>query len=534
MGQKMKYDVFISSKREDYHLAEEVYDFLSANGLSVFIASEELKKIGEAQYADAIDEVLDNSVHMVVVASSLNHIKSKWVKYEWSTFSNDLKSGYRDGNLLTILSGSIELRTLPASLRHQQSFKFDSYKNDLLDYLQILKKGNNCKEQNYQKQNMLTQIAVFKFYSNEDCQIILEGTTIATVIGMSDEPYCLPVSRKGDYRFKCINSKTTESIIRKEHIDVDEEKEIEIKWTKHKSFISDKESTVSKIISGDSFTVELGNIQFDMLRIEGGNLEIGATKEQRKYAENNEYPAHNITLSTFYIGKFPITQNIWEFVMGYNKSHFKYKEDTIGNNPAFSSPNIKAINENVFGPIGGIIRGINSAIYCHSNNRNKSCGVIEDKGHYPVESLTYDEALEFVSRLSKMTKIKFDLPTEEEWEYAARGGQKSRHFCYAGSNNLDDVAWYRNNSDRSTHPVGEKQPNELGIYDMCGNVWEWTKTIAHSYVTDIELSGNFFIRRGGSWWHENKNCRISRRYASNRSKKTSGLGLRVVIRENIK
>ena len=145
----------------------------------------------------------------------------------------------------------------------------------------------------------------------------------------------------------------------------------------------------------------------------------------------------------------------------------------------------------------------------------------------------YDEAREFVRRLSKMTNIQFDLPTEEEWEYAARGGQKSKYCRYAGSNNIDDIAWYRNNSERSTHPVGEKQPNELGLYDMCGNVWEWTKTPAHSYATNIEPDGNIFIRRGGSWWHEDKNCRVSRRYASDRSKKTSGLGLRVVIRENI-
>lgn len=111
--------------------------------------------------------------------------------------------------------------------------------------------------------------------------------------------------------------------------------------------------------------------------------------------------------------------------------------------------------------------------------------------------------------------------------------QKSKHCRYAGSNNIDDVAWYKGNSKNSTHPVGEKQPNELGLYDMCGNVWEWTKSPARSYTSNTEPDSNVFIRRGGSWWHEDKNCRISRRYASDHSKKTSGLGLRVVIRENI-
>lgn len=483
----MNYDVFISSKSEDYHLAEEVYNFLKTNGLSVFIASEELKKIGEAQYADAIDEVLDDSIHMIVVASSVCNIKSKWVKYEWSTFSNDIKSGYRNGNLLTILSDNIELKTLPASLRHQQSFNFRSYKDDILDYLNIDKK---CEQHNIVEQNASANIAVFKFYSNENCQIMLEGKLIANVIGMSDEPYCIPISRKGDYRFKCINSITAETQILKEHIDADEERDVDIHWKEDKPFIPDQEWPKQITIRGEKFVVDLGVLKFRMNRIDGGKIEIGATTEQVDESDSNEHPAHFISLPTYYIAQFPVTQNIWEIVMGYNISRFKYKE--------------------LRHPIYSI-----------------------DKGHYPVENISYDEANEFVRRLSKMTNIQFDLPTEEEWEYAARGGQKSKHYRYAGSNNIDDVAWYRNNSEGSTHPVGEKQPNELGLYDMCGNVWEWTKTPAHSYATNIEPDGNIFIRRGGSWWHEDKNCRVSRRYESHHTKRTSGLGLRVVIRKNV-
>ena len=144
-----KYDIFISSKSEDYSLAEGVCDFLEANGLKVFIASRELQKIGEAQYAKAIDEVLDNSAHMIVVASSLENIKSKWVEYEWSLFSNDLKSGYREGNLITILSDAVELKTLPGSLRHQQSFNLNTYKNHILDYLRVdsSEEGHNSPNQ---------------------------------------------------------------------------------------------------------------------------------------------------------------------------------------------------------------------------------------------------------------------------------------------------------------------------------------------------------------------------------------------------
>ena len=286
----------------------------------------------------------------------------------------------------------------------------------------------------------------------------------------------------------------------------------------------------------DVLPINLGDIQFSMIRVEGGTLEIGATKEQLPDAEGNEYPPHRITLPTYYIGQFPVTQNLWEKVMGYNKSYFRDKKKSVaqiiqhvasdattgGKGYVLSEMALnyvkKGLSETVFDAITSYSRGIFSS---------------SDKGHYPAENLTYDEAQEFVRRLSEITNLKFDLPTEDEWEYAARGGQKTLNFKYAGSNNIDDVAWYKDNSGRSTHPVGEKQPNELGIFDMCGNVWEWTKTPAHSYGVDIKPEGNMFIRRGGSWWHSSKNCRVSHRYSSRISKKTSGLGLRVVIREGI-
>lgn len=234
------------------------------------------------------------------------------------------------------------------------------------------------------------------------------------------------------------------------------------------------------LISGEVFPVGIKDLSFDMVRVEGGQMMIGATTEQESDAESNEFPPHLVSLPTFYIGKVLVTQDLWEDVMGYNKSHF-HKGDP----------------------------------------------------RFPAESLSFDEATEFACRLSKMTNIQFSLPTEEEWEYAARGGQKSQGFRYAGSDNLDEVAWYRKNSGRHTHPVGEKKPNELGLYDMCGNVWEWTQTPAHSYATNIEIGGNMIIRRGGSWCHEAKNCRVSHRHVSDHTKKTSGLGLRVAIRENV-
>ena len=131
-----KYNVFISSKSEDYPLAREIYSFLTKNGLSVFFADIELQKIGKADYSVAIDEALDESEHMVVVASNLENLKSEWVLYEWRTFCDDIRSGYRHGaNIVTILDPSIEKRDLPASLRHKESFSFVNYVEKILGYL---------------------------------------------------------------------------------------------------------------------------------------------------------------------------------------------------------------------------------------------------------------------------------------------------------------------------------------------------------------------------------------------------------------
>lgn len=138
-----KYDVFISSKSEDYKLAEQVYDFLVENGLSVFLASRELDRLGVARGDDAIDEAIDSTTHMIVVASSAANVNSEWVKHEWGTFSHDLRSGYRSGNLITVLTESVRLKDLPSGLRHNQSFNFKNYKKSILSYVKLNEESQN-------------------------------------------------------------------------------------------------------------------------------------------------------------------------------------------------------------------------------------------------------------------------------------------------------------------------------------------------------------------------------------------------------
>lgn len=521
----MTYDIFISYKRKSLATANNLYYRLTTRGYSTFFDLDEMKKDNfDVQLLHYIENAKD--VFVILEEGSLDACKTG--KWEEDWFCKEIVHALKNKrNIIPILLDGYQMpkaEILPGelkelTLKNAPEFSF-SYFEEYLN--KLVEKGYITAEA--QINNKAT--SVFKFYSNENCQVLKEGKLVCSLEGMADEPFYLPVPRKGDYRFKCINSITADTQILKEHIDSDEEKDIDITWAEHKPFMPDQEWPEPTKINGESYIVSLGNIKFKMIRVEGGSLEIGATKEQEDCAETNEYPVHTITLTTFYIAQFPVTQNIWEVVMGYNKSHFKYREDELHQN---KNATFNMIGSNVidimkmWSPMGVVGGTIPSMIH----------NIGFDKGHFPIESVTHDEAMEFVRRLSKMTNLQFALPTEDEWEYAARGGQKSKHYRFAGSDNIDEIAWYRENANRSTHPVGEKQPNELGIYDMCGNVWEWTETPAHSYSVDIEPAGNCFIRRGGSWWHEEKNCRVSRRYASDHSKKTSGLGLRLIIRKNI-
>lgn len=224
-------------------------------------------------------------------------------------------------------------------------------------------------------------------------------------------------------------------------------------------------------------TITVKGVSFNMIQVQGGTFTMGAKGID---AYDWEKPTHQVTLSDYYIAETEVTQELWKVVMGSNPSNF-------------SGTNL------------------------------------------PVEKVSWDDCQTFVTKLNQLTGKNFRLPTEAEWEYAARGGQKSKGYMYAGSNTLSNVAWYRDNSSSKTHPVKQKQANELGLYDMTGNVLEWCQDWYGSYSSNAQTnptgpsSGSYRVYRGGSWDYSASYCRVAYRNNSSPGNRYYFLGFRVVL-----
>ena len=225
--------------------------------------------------------------------------------------------------------------------------------------------------------------------------------------------------------------------------------------------------------SSNKKTYTVKGVSFTMLRVDGGTFQMGSND-----GEYDEKPVHSVTLNSYQIGQTEVTQALWKAVMGNNPSWFKGDD-------------------------------------------------------LPVERVSWNDCQDFIAKLNQMTGEAFRLPTEAEWEFAAKGGNKGNGATYSGSDNLYDVAWYASNSSSKTHAVGTKAPNELGIYDMSGNVQEWCHDRYVSYANEEraktagQASGSGRVYRGGSWLDNAMFCRTANRSLNAPSFTHSNLGLRL-------
>lgn len=239
---------------------------------------------------------------------------------------------------------------------------------------------------------------------------------------------------------------------------------------------------------------EFNKLYNSMVYVQGGDFMMGTNPEKEEDALKNDAakPRHKVAVNSFYISRYEVTQALWKAVMGSNPS--KFKGDNL-----------------------------------------------------PVENVSYDDCKQFISKLNKMTGENYRLPTEAEWEYAARGGNSSRGYTYGGGDYFSDVAWHGpdytgiitiididGNSDEKTHPVGSKEGNELGLYDMSGNVCEWCSDRYGPYNNSYQKnptgpsSGTYRIIRGGSWYDSPYFCRVSYRRYYTPDSQSGTLGLRLV------
>lgn len=225
----------------------------------------------------------------------------------------------------------------------------------------------------------------------------------------------------------------------------------------------------------------LQSIADNLVWVEGGTFNMGSNDG---YA--NERPIHKVQLASYYISKYPVTQAQWQVMMGNNPRQFK---------------------------------------------DNEAC---------PAWGISWENCQLFIKKLNRLTGKNYRLPTEAEWEYAARGGNQSRDYLFSGSNNLDDVAWYDDNSKGKLHPVGEKNPNELGLYDMSGSIWEWCSNwygsddYRNSSATNPQgpSSGSYRVCRGGSWCSDRQQCRSFYRNADVPNYNDDDFGFRLVLQDS--
>ena len=340
-----------------------------------------------------------------------------------------------------------------------------------------------------------THIPFLKLKTDLDCTFYLDGEKRAEL--KAGELKKIPLS-KGEYELKFVTTDGKDFVEDVHFVMPDSDKQYPIEllpkreMRKKKEELDRIEMEKSRKMGNGQFTVN--GVSFKMVKVEGGTFWMGADNGDKGlfkkidktaqnyygFASDSEKPVHQVTVSEFCIGETVVTQALWQAVMGKNPSYFK--------------------------------------------GSNK-----------PVENVSWNDCQAFIKRLNSITGKNFRLPTEAEWEFAARGGNKSHGFLFAGSNKIDEVAWYANNNDNTTHPVKTKKPNELGLYDMSGNVWECCNDWYGVYSSNSQINpkgpnmGIGHVGRGGSWYDGSRHSRVSSRGYSKPDIHYSSLGFRLAL-----
>lgn len=537
MEKQMKYDVFISYSRKDYiengniipdNVICKILQSFDDNGITYWFDKEGIS--GGDQFMEIIVDAIEMS-KMVLFVSSVNSNNSKWAAGELMEASNNGKmiipfkiddSNYNKSYRVLLLpfdfidycnnrDAAIQ-QLLKAVLKAKEEYNTllrQKEKQKRKEEEEILRRQALIEIQNLSLDYQKIELDQGKIWNSiiEKCSeagIIEKQCPVCNNKNLVAAPYC----KICGWRFSKLygitkdieeTDNTNIEIVRnhwhaynnkgklEKELSVCKEELKRLRNVSEKQNVDSRKSqnTNKKFTENttDNRKLIVKRLIGNMIHVEGGEFNMGASGEHNSVTSiTNNYPQHTVKLSSYRIGKYPITQEEWTAIMDHNPSKFR-------------------------------------------GNRN------------PVESVSWEDCQEFIKRLNKFSRRSFRLPTEAEWEFAARGGIKSKNYIYSGSNNADSVCWHKDISGKSTVEVGLKVPNELGIHDMSGNVCEWCQDYLGNYHSWRENNpkgptiGKWKVFRGGCWNDDKNNCRVSLRFAARPSDKGAGLGFRLVLSE---
>lgn len=491
-----KYDVFISHSSKDDHLAMEIYKYLTQNNVTCWLDTCSILP-GEP-YSASIMRGL-NASRCFMLLYTKNVIGSGHILNEIDNAYNKKKH---------ILTYVVDKTPMSEELnyylsRPQQIHSYPNYREKLSVLLSAIKDVHADGGMDLRKN------------STSDCNnrkaskwwwtlLLLPLLVLGLWLGLKTDDNILP---SNDYATVCIDSipattdnvmfcdttqddmHPTDSILEVKSIEPVAPLPVVVNQPK-KETASITKPTPKKEERKKSFSV--GGVPFAMIKIDGGTFLMGATIEQDKDAFVDEGPIHEVTLADFYVGETEVTQALWYAVLGVTIDEQKNKKK-----------------------VDAVLHGVGAT--------------------HPIYYVSYNDCLEFIKVLNRITNEKFRLITEAEWEYVARGGKQQCEYIYSGSQIINEVAWYKDNSNDSSQPVATKKPNNLGIYDLTGNVSEWCMDWYDAYPIERQMNpqgapkGTYRIYRGGSWHDKAVDSRVTCRIGGKTEYRSSDLGLRLAL-----
>ena len=491
-----KYDVFISHSSKDDHLAMEIYKYLSQNNVTCWLDTCSILP-GEP-YSASIMRGL-NASRCFMLLYTKNVIGSGHILNEIDNAYNKKKH---------ILTYVVDKTPMSEELnyylsRPQQIHSYPNYREKLSILLSAIKDVHADGGMDLRK-NSARDCSNRKASKWWWTLLLLPLLALGLWLGLKPDDNILP---SNEYATVCIDSipATTDNVVFCDTTQDDmhptdsisEVKSIEpvaplpvVVNLPKKETASITKPTPKKEERKISFSV--GGVSFAMIKIDGGTFLMGATTEQDKDAFVDEGPIHEVTLADFYVGETEVTQALWYAVLGVTIDEQKNKKK-----------------------VDAVLHGVGAT--------------------HPIYYVSYNDCLEFIKVLNRITNEKFRLITEAEWEYVARGGKQQCEYIYSGSQIINEVAWYKDNSNDSSQPVATKKPNHLGIYDLTGNVSEWCMDWYDAYPVERQMNpqgapkGTYRIYRGGSWHDKAVDSRVTCRIGGKTEYRSSDLGLRLAL-----